>query len=210
MTTRAYAAILGAISALVLGCTSVEKTETPILPREIFKVGQIQQQRDPITNQLIYVFCRTDECTPSPKAITITQRPTVPSAVQKPAAPAKDIVPKAPSPIRVPFTYDESKLNDTAIAVLNQYKAQIISAPSIRLTGVADNYKRTPYNTALANRRAQAVRDWIDAAASARSRPQITVDTRTVAAPAPHTPPAGEPLDGRRVDVLILELGGTK
>lgn len=210
MTTRAYAALLGVTSALMLGCASVERPDTPTPPREIFKVGQIQQQRDPITNQLIYVFCRTDECVPSPKAITITQRPTVQPTGPKPVAPVKDITPKAPSPIRIPFTYDESKLNDSALAVLNQYKSQIISATSIRLTGVADNYKRTPYNTALANRRAQAVRDWIDAAASARSRPQISVDARTVAAPAPHTPPAGEPLDGRRVDVLILELGGTK
>lgn len=210
MTTHAYAALLGTVSALMLGCASVEKTEAPIPPREIFKVGQIQQQRDPITNQLIYVFCRLDECVPSPKAITITQRPTLQPTSQRPTAPVKEIAPKAPSPIRVPFTYDDSKLNDGAIAVLTQYKSQIISATSIRLTGVADNYKRTPYNTALANRRAQSVRDWIDAAASARSRPQITVDARTVAAPAPHTPPAGEPLDGRRVDVLILELGGNK
>lgn len=210
MTPRAHIALLGAMTVLMLGCATVEKPETPVLPREIFKVGQIQQQRDPITGQLIYVFCRTEECVPSPKTLTIVQRPASQPIAQKPATPPRDIAPKAPSPIRVPFAYDESKLSDGAIAVLNQYKSQIISAPSIRLTGVADNYKRTAYNTALANRRAQAVRDWIDAAASARSRPQVTVEARTVPAPAPHTPPAGEPMDGRRVDVLILELGGTK
>ena len=155
-----------------------------------------------VTGDLMYVFCKRNECTVSQKTVSVGAPRSV--ASPKPNTAAKVPEQKAQA-FSVPFDYDRSQINAEGLKVLSANIAALSKAKKIAVLGLADSVNRDAYNIKLAKKRAEAVKGWLQKQFE-KSGTTVEIDTsaRLVKVSQSGEYPPGETFKGRRVDVNVL------
>jgi outer membrane protein OmpA-like peptidoglycan-associated protein len=128
---------------------------------------------------------------------------TPPPAWQPPVAAAVPPPPEGQNFI-VMFHFDQASLNRDARDVLDQVveQAMRIGAPQIQVSGYTDNPGTSPYNQALSERRASAVRDYLVARGIAYDH--VVAQGFGKENPRVPTPEGAREAQNRRVEISIL------
>jgi len=172
----------------------------------VWSIDQVDATRDMVTGDLMYVFCKRNECIVTPKSVTVAApRPAV---AQSGNAGAKAPQQKAHA-FSIPFDYDRSKINASGLKVLAENADRLSSAKKIAVVGLADSVNRDAYNIKLATKRAEAVKEWLKKHFEKTGKAvEIDTSARLVKVSESGDYPPGEAFKGRRVDmnVLIVEV----
>ncbi len=188
-------------------------------PGQLQRVSQSATQRDFVSGAPVFYLCDGRGCgefTPKTALRPVADRSPaggVPSASQDSAA-------RVPAPVaqqrgeasgavvaRIAFAYNRAELSAAARTALDELAPKLIRAESVRIVGLADTVKRDEANQALAQRRAKAVADYLNAKwGTQRPVPRLDLQTRLVRVTEDGRYPDGEPHKGRRADVIELEI----
>jgi outer membrane protein OmpA-like peptidoglycan-associated protein len=108
---------------------------------------------------------------------------------------------------RIAFAYNDARLSEQARQTLDGLAPRLARADAVRVVGLADTQRNDAANQALAQRRANAVAEYLRMKWPAAQRtPAVEVHTRLVRVANDGSYPPDEPHKGRRADVIELEV----
>jgi len=201
-----------AMAAMLTGCSLPKESQVgEVRPHNgdeqiAWSIDQVDATRDMVTGDLMYVFCKRNECTVSQKSVTV-------EAPRRAVAQGGNAVVKVPQQkthaISIPFDYDRSKINKSGLKVLAENADLLSRAKKIAVVGLADSVNRDAYNLKLATKRAEAVKEWLKKHLEKSGKAvEIDASARLVKVSESGEYPPGETFKGRRVDmnVLIVEV----
>ncbi len=170
-----------------------------------WRIGQLDGARDDVSGDLVHVICKRDECTVSPKTLTMPAPRSVnfDGKSNRQTQPAKGT--REERLFTVPFDYNKSAINSKGMGVLTQAASSLADAKKLRVVGLADSVNRDEYNLALAKKRAAAVQAWLQKKFAEMGKTvDVESDARLVKVTEDGEYPPGESFKGRRVDLTVI------